>query len=322
MKLLITMSEENEWGHTLSDDHVKQIETAFPDLEVAVALGEATEEQSRDADILAGFPVRIPKVTEGMKVRWIHTLSAGVDYVLTPEVKAREDIVVSNSSGIHAIPITEHVIGLILSYNQQFPRIFRDQAVKKWEKNVNSSELHGKTVTIVGLGAIGSQLAKTLKAFDCTVHGVVRTIREAPSYVDSLCTSDTMQEVLAVSDYVVICLPGSPETKGMFDAKVFGQMKESGVIVNIGRGTIINQDDLIEALENKTIAGALLDVTTPEPLPPESPLWSMPNVIITPHCSSATTKAMDRIIDRLCLNIDAFIKEEKLPNEVDKKLGY
>lgn len=316
------MREGTEWSHDLLDHHIEHIKTTFPELDVVVARGEEIQKEAQDADIFAGFPVRIPKVEDGMQVKWIHSFSAGVDHVLTPEIKANDDIVVSNSSGIHAVPISEHIVGMILAYNQRFPVLFKNQTEKKWERAIPTTELHGKTVVIVGLGAIGSETARLLSIFNCIVYGVVRTIRETPEGIKKLYTAETMSEILPEADYVIICLPGSFETKGMFDAKIFSQMKQDSVLVNIGRGTIVNQDDLIKALQEKTIGGALLDVATPEPLPENSPLWEMDNVIITPHCSGSTPKSMDRIIDRLCLNIRAFLDGKELPNKVDKELGY
>lgn len=320
--LLITIKSEHEWGHNLTDEHLKKIRERFPELNVVIAKDEANEEEAASADIFAGFPIRIPEVKAGMQVRWIHSFSAGVDKVLTPEVKASDEIIVSNSSGVHAVPISEHIIGMLISYNRNFPRLIKNQADARWEKDVEVAELADSTVVIYGLGEIGKATAKLLKAFGCTVYGVVRTMREAPECVDGLYTSETVPEVLPTADYIICALPGGPQTEGLFDTALFAQMKPTAVLVNVGRGSTVNQDDLIVALQEGTIGGALLDVTTPEPLSVDSPLWLMPNVIITPHISGLSQKAMDRIIDRLCLNIDAFLKGEPLPNQVDKELGY
>jgi len=317
------MREEFEWSHALEDRHVEQIKKMFPDLNVVVGRGEEViQKEARDADIIAGYPVRIPPITQNMPVKWIHSFSAGVDRVLTPEIKANDDIIVSNSSGIHAIPISEHILGLLLSFNKNFPTLNKRQKNHVWKREEPTRELHHKTIVVFGLGAIGNETAKLLKAFNCTVYGVVRTLRKKPEYIDGLFTMETVQDILPTSDYVIICLPGSPEITGSFNTRLFSKMNPRTVIVNIGRGTIINQDDLIEALVNKTIGGALLDVTSPEPLPANSPLWDMENVIITPHCAGSSPNSMDRAIDRLCLNIEAFLKNEKLPNLVDKELGY
>jgi len=323
MKLLIINSNKRVPAHRLREHHVTQIKESFPEVEVEVVEeDEVTPEQATNADIFAGFPKFIPKLHEGMKVKWIHAFSAGVDSLLTPEVRVNNEIVITNSSGIHAIPIAEHIIGLIIAFNKKFPVLFRNQPAKVWERQDGVSELHGKTVIVVGLGKIGSKVATLLKAFDCKVHGVVRSMRERPEYVDKLLTLNTMHAALAQADYVIICLPGNVETDSLFNVELFEQMKESTVVVNIGRGSIINQEDLINALKNKVIGGALLDVTTPEPLPEESPLWKMQNVIITPHCSASNPYTTDRAVDRLCVNLKAFLKGEPMPNEVNKELGY
>lgn len=320
--MLIALREGSEWSHDVLPEHEAQIRERFPTIELVVARGADIETQASDADIIAGFPARIPRILPSMPVRWIHSFSAGVDKILTPEIKANDTIIVSNSSGIHAIPITEHVIGMIIAFNKQFPKLFAHQREGFWQRESPTIELYGKRVLIVGLGAIGTRMAEMLKALGCVVDGVVRTNRRAPDYLENLYTNADMDEGLRRADYVICCLPGSPETSGMFNRALFEKMKPEAVFVNIGRGSIVNQEDLIDALNLKTIAGALLDVTTPEPLPADNPLWNMHNVIITPHCSASSPRTMDRIIDRLCLNIDAFLKNDPLPNEVNKTLGY
>lgn len=322
MELLIITATQGDSAHLLHDRHVSSIQSRFPTLEVEVARDAATAEQVASADILAGFPGRIPKLQAGMNVQWIHSFSAGVDHLLTPDMGIDDSVIITNSSGIHAIPIAEHVLGLILASNKKFPILFKNQTNKVWHRQSPATELHGKTVLIVGLGAIGTKIATLLKAFECTVHGVVRTLRDKPACVDELHTTSTMGEALSKADYVIICLPGNTETNHLFDANLFKQMKPAAIIVNIGRGTSVNQSDLIDALQNNQIGGALLDVTTPEPLPAESPLWDMPNVIITPHCSASNPHTMDRAVERLCINMEAFLQGTPLPNEVDKKLGY
>ncbi|MDA8597144.1 D-2-hydroxyacid dehydrogenase [Candidatus Pacebacteria bacterium] len=322
MKLLIGTKEEAEWSFDLEDRHIEQIKDSFPELDVVIATGEEIAKESLNADICAGFPVRIPKVVDGMQVKWIHTFSAGVDYILTPEVAENDNIIVSNSSGVHAIPIAEHMLGMMIAWNNNFPTLFAQQQKKVWQSANPTSELYGNEVLIVGLGAIGSRLAELLFALGSTVRGVVRTKRDAPKFIESLHTLDSMDEALAEADYVINCLPGGPATKDLFNETLFSQMKDTAVFGNVGRGTSVNQVDLIEALRQGTIAGALLDVTTPEPLPEDNPLWAMKNVIITPHCSASSPRHMDRIIDQFCDNIVAFLKGEELPNQVNKDLGY
>lgn len=273
------------------------------------------------ADVIAGFPFSMPLLEGAKKLRWLHSFSAGVDRILTPEI-ARGPVLVSNSSGIHATPIAEHIIGFMLIFTRGFWRSFRAQARGAWERTGAMGELCGKTVLVAGLGDIGMEAARLAHAFGCRVAAVSRAKKERPVFVDILKTGRALDALLPQADFVVIALPHTKETHHLFDAKKFRRMKRSAVLINIGRGGIVNEKDLIAALQKKTIAGAALDVFEKEPLPSESPLWRMENVVITPHHSGLSEKYMDRAVERFCLNIKAFRANTRLPNLVDKKRGY
>ncbi len=274
-----------------------------------------------DADVIAGFPWMIPPLGKARKLKWLHSFSAGVDRVLTDETK-RLPVIVSNSSGVHATPIAEHLIGFILIFTRGFHRTLRNQLRRRWQKDETISELRGKTVLIVGLGDIGTEAARLAHAFGARVIAVARTKRVKPDFVDMLGTVRSLDALLPKADFVAICLPHTKETHHLFDMRKFREMKRTAILMNIGRGGIVQEKDLIRALQQKVIAGAALDVTEKEPLPRTSPLWNMENVIITPHHSGLSEKYMDRAVALFCRNMRAFIKGERLPNLVDKKLGY
>ena len=323
MKILLTIHPVKSGPHVFAERHLRALKKVAPDYNIVVSANPAeTKREAQSADIIAGFPNTIPDIHQGMPVRWLHSFSAGVDRVLTEFIKNNDNIVVSNSSGIHATPIAEHVLCFMLMHVRRSIQTYKNQKRKLWQKDESITELRGKTVLVVGVGHIGGEVARLAAAFGCRVLGVVRHIEEKPEYVEKFFTSERIGDALPEADFVCVCLPGGPQTKHYFDMAKFSQMKRSAVLINIGRCTIVKQDDLIKALQDGVIGAAMLDVTDPEPLPVESPLWSMDNVVITPHHSGLSEKYMDRAIEQLCRNLDAFRKGEPLPNRVDKARGY
>ena len=274
-----------------------------------------------DADIIAGSPWVIPKIMEAKKLKWIHSFSAGMDRVLTPQV-LKSKIILTNSSGIHAIPIAEHVLAFMLIFTRKFYDTFKNQQEKIWSKNQNLTELRDKTVLVVGLGNIGTEVARLANCFEAHVIAIKQDIKNKPDGIHKVYSINQIEKILPKADFVVLCLPLTDRTYHLFDMKKFKLMKKSGVIINIGRGPLIKEADLILALEKKIIQGAGLDVTEEEPLPKDSHLWDMENVIITPHHSGWSEKYMDRGTDIFCLNLKAYLKGKPLPNLVDKTRGY
>jgi len=308
----------------ITEKHLEKLRDVDKNIEVTAVSyldKQKIAEQLIYADIISGVPWVIPSIKNAKKLKWIHTFSAGMDRVLTPEV-LKSKIMLSNSSGIHAIPIAEHVLGFMLIFTRRFYETFQKQQKKIWEKNQNITELRGKTLLVVGLGNIGTEIARTASCLGMNVLGVKQNVKNKPSFVSKAFAINQLDNVLPKADFVVISLPLTPNTKHLFNINKFKKMKKSAVIMNIGRGPLIKETDLILALEKKIIAGAGLDVTEVEPLSKESKLWNMENVIITPHHSGWSEKYMDRAIDRFVLNLKAYIAGKPLPNLVDKKRGY
>lgn len=339
MKILISVYEESvtktgarkvQIGRgVLTKEHVKKIKAVDKSLEVIVTTKAADAvKYAADADIIAGYPRTIPPVFGAKNVKWIHSFSAGMDRVLTPEV-IKSPVIVSNSSGVLAIPIAEHVMGYMLMFNRGFLRSLENQYKRVWKRDESLTELHGKTVLVVGMGNIGGAVAQLSHAFGCHVIAIIRSgsadsewAHEVYPAFGRVKKASVLERVLPKADFVISCLPYTPETHHIFDLKKFKLMKPSAYFINIGRGALVKEKDLIAALKKKIIAGAALDVTETEPLPASSPLWHMPNVIITPHHSGGSEYAMDRAIDRFILNLKAFLAGDRLPNLVNKKLGY
>lgn len=321
MKILILKREERPFFTTSA--HIRALKRAAPKEKVIAArMGREATHHAMDADVIAGFPWAIPPlVPSAMNLKWIHSFSAGMDRVLTPEI-ARRQIILSNSSGIHAVPIAEHIIGFMLIFTRGFSHTFRNQERRVWEKKNDIGELRGKTVLIAGLGDIGREAARLAHALGCRIIAVSRTGKDKPPYVTELKRADKLSELLPRADFVVIAAPYTKETHHWFGMREFRRMKRSAVLINIARGAIVNEKELITALRRKIIAGAALDVTEREPLPAQSPLWKMRNVVITPHHSGLSEKYMDRAIELFAKNLKQFLAGKPLLTKVDKIRGY
>ncbi len=318
MKLLLIDFPNPKSPRALRPHHIEKVKKLLKrgdELVIALSAKET------DADIIAGFPNEVATLGMPKNVRWIHSFSAGVNKFLTPEL-VKSPIIVSNSAGIHAIPIAEHVLGMLLMFARLFHITLYNQEQKRWEPQENIQELNGKTILIVGLGHIGNEVARLCHAFGAHVLAITKTKKKKTANVDELKTLEHLDSFLDRADFVVLCLPYTKDTHHLFDIKKFTRMKPSAVIINIGRGSVINEHDLIYALKQKIIAGAGLDVTEIEPLPKTNPLWEMENVILTPHHSGLSEKYMDRAIEVFIKNLKAFRSNKNLPSQIDKEKGY
>ena len=289
---------------------------------VNVDNGEDLLRECEDAEVFLG-PEPTPEVIRrARKLRWIQLAGAGIERFLFPEL-VDSGIVLANGRGTTGVPIAEHVMALVLAFTRRLHVTFDRQKEKIWETHANLPviEIAGDTMGIVGLGGIGLQVAKRAHAFDLRVLAVDPTPSARPDYVE-IFGPDHLQNILEVSDYVVICCPQTRNTEGLIGAAELRAMKRSAFLFNVGRGPIIDQDALIEALRSGEIAGAGLDAMTPEPLPPESPLWSMPNVLITPHHAGQSPKAGDRKFALFCENLEAYVEGRPLKSVVDKQKMY
>lgn len=258
-----------------------------------------------------------PVLAKAPKLRWVHSPSAGVDADLTPEMLA-SSVVLTSSAGNGGISLAEHSLLLMLMLNRDVPRWMRAQAEHRWDHFLHS-ELAGLTVGIYGLGNSGIDLALKAKAFHMRVLGVRRRPEQPSPNVDELCSLD---QLLAESDFVVVTAPRTPSTVGVFGRDAFARMKPSAYFVCISRGGIADDEALLEALRTGEIAGAGLDAHGVEPLPPDSPFWSLPNVIVTPHNGATSTGTRRRSQEIVAENLRRFVAGEPLHNIVDKSAGY
>ncbi|WP_329471036.1 D-2-hydroxyacid dehydrogenase [Streptomyces sp. NBC_01723] len=251
---------------------------------------------------------------DGPRPRWVHTASAGVDHLMCPEL-ADSETVVTNARGVFDQPIAEYVAALVLAMAKDLPTTLRLQGEGTW-RHRESMRVAGTRACVVGSGPIGRAIAQTLKALGITTALVGRTARTGVHGPDEL------DRLLARADWVVAAAPLTDDTRGMFDARRFGVMQPSARFVNVGRGQLVVEDDLAEALTRRWIAGAALDVLSREPLAPESPLWRVPDLIISPHMSGDTIGWRDELGAQFVDLFESWAAGRPLANVVDKKRGY
>lgn len=258
------------------------------------------------------------------KLKWIHITSAGSNDTVTLLKKTR--ILLTNSSGVHPIPIAEHVFTYLLMFARQVYKSYQVQIEKKtWLQDPNflePTELHQKTIGIVGFGRVGKRIAKIAKGFDMYVIALSHMKVISDLNVDKSYSQKDLNKLLGLSDFVIDCFPLTSQTIHFFTLERFKDMKKSAYFINVGRGKTVVEKDLIYALREKIIAGAALDVFEQEPLNNNSELWNMKNAILTPHCAGWTPYYLDRVIDIFCINLQAYLHDNKMPNLVDKDKGY
>lgn len=275
-----------------------------------------------DIDVIFSTGAVDPEVIAQLpNLKWIFSYSAGVDGYPMDLLKDK-GVVLTNTSGLHKTNIAEQVLGGMIMFSRNLLQAMANKAEKKWE-NYRLDELIGRDLLIIGAGRIGAEIARKAKAFDMNVYGVrFRESDEVPKNFDAMASIGDLMEVLPGKDYVCLVVPSTESTQGMMGADQFRAMDETAVFINVGRGSTVRQDELIQALQAGEIKGAMLDVFEAEPLPSESPLWEMPNVIITPHNAGPTPHYARRAFDMFRNNLARFRQGEELANQIDLDLKY
>lgn len=306
----------------LPDELVRDIEAVDP----RVKVHRFTKDQDpgnllETAGAIFGWPP-VEWLARAKSLKILHLPSAGADRYTDPNSYASPDVVVTNSSGVFGIPISEHIMGMCLDFARGLSHFVRNQEQHKWERR-SLGELYGKTMGIVGLGDIGLETAKRAKAFGMRIIATKRIESPKPEVVDQLLFGeDGLKTVMKESDYIVVALPATPQTKGIISREMLSLCKPSAYIVNVGRGSLIDEAALIEFLQEGRIAGAGLDVFATEPLPPDSLLWDLENVLITPHNAGSTPEHGRRTTAIFTDNLRRLFTGQQLRNVVDLKLGY
>jgi phosphoglycerate dehydrogenase-like enzyme len=307
----------------LSDEAAAAVNAEFESVSLRTATKRhiLNDEERGWASVVVGWrPAQAALGTPN--VRWIHFCSAGVDHDREALDQLPPDILISNSRGAYDIAIAEHLLAMGLALMRRVSASVRMMDSHRWGGVGAARDLHGKTVGILGLGSIGKRYAVLMSALGARVLGWKRSRIETPTQVAKIYYDEDLDEMLGRCDIVAICLPGTEHTRALLGARRLALMKPGAILLNIGRGYIVDTAALIESLRSGHCGGAGLDVTDPEPLPESSPLWQMDNVIITPHIAGSSDNGDARRREVFAANLRAFLGEEPLPGFVNRQLGY
>jgi phosphoglycerate dehydrogenase-like enzyme len=284
-------------------------------------------EEIIDADVLIGSSLRPQHFLMANKLRWIHSPAAAVHQLMYPEL-LQSSVVLTNSTGIHGPVVAEHAIAVLLAMAKRLPQAMQYQARHEWSQNQlwhsrpRPREVADATVAVIGMGGIGREFTARAKAFGMKVLAVREIPGKGPDGADAVYSSSQIDEVLPQSDYVLLCTPVTPATTGIMNAERLSRMKSDAYLINVARGPLIDEAALVDALRERRIAGAALDVFMEEPLPPDSPFWPLDNVLITPHTAAVTDRLWERHYVHIADNLRRFLAGQTVLNQVDKKRGY
>ena len=300
---------------------IDRLRASHPDIEVVVAESEQDFVTHADAEIVFD-PFRAPGgLATCTGAKWIQTGGAGVEKTPLGEVKDR-GLVLTNAAGIHAIPVADTALALLLGVARNVNWAVRDHLAHRWGSHRDTYELAGKTAGLVAVGGIGVEVARRLKGFDMHVIGIDVNTAINCQFVDEIRGVDELGWLLGESDVVVVCAPDTKATHHMFNAAAFAQMKQDSIYISVSRGGLTRTDDLIATLESGRLRGAGLDVVDEEPLDISHPLWRREDVIITPHIGGASTARDERLGSLFIDNVKRFKEGRPLRNVVDLDAGY
>jgi len=300
----------------------------FPQLDVVQLPDyERITEEIADADMAIAWSIRGDQLQAAKKLRWIHSTAAAVHGLMSPELQA-SDITVTNARAVHGPTVAEHAMALVFAMAKRLPEAAKYQAQRHWaqqeicETVPRPRDLRGSTMVIVGFGSIGTWLAKLAQAIGMRVIAVREHPEKGSDVADKMYPFDDLNRALADGDFVVLAAPVTPKTHQLMNADRFAHLKSDAYLINVGRGVLIDEEALQHALRANQLAGAALDVTVEEPLPPGSALWTMDNVFITPHTAGFAVKMWERHYSNYTENLRRFLAGEPLLWTVDKQLGY
>lgn len=303
-------------------EQARRLEYAFPDIRFVYRNRETvTLEDAKRADVIVGHPTpEMLKAAENLK--WLHVNSAGVNGYEKRELYPNEYMIVTRAADTFGISMAEHTVGMMISLSRNFRLLDRQQRGHDWQIYRADHELYGSTVLMLGAGNLADEIVKRLKGFNVRLIAVKRDPAQKPEWCEVAYGQDQLTEALKQADYVIDSLPLTGETRHILDARAFDAMKPRCILINIGRGSTVDTDALVHALREGKLHAAGLDVTEPEPLPVDSPLWDMENVMISPHCSALTGEENRRRTDTVIRLMRQFITGEDLDYEVDFEKGY
>jgi len=307
----------------LTEELLDRVRDAAPDAAVfAIQQSGIQVSDLIDSDVVFG---RIPPhlLIKLPNLKWLHLGSAGANGMTDISLYANKSVILTKSSGTFGIPIAEHIIGMMVALGRNFGYYYKKQFAGEWCSDFpDLLYISGSTVLVIGLGDIGTEVCKHLLGFGCRIIGFRRDASKPNESVNDVRPMSQLLETLPEADYIIICTPGTTETTKLFGHEEFELMKDRAIIINVGRGMVIDSDALAEALNKQKIAGAGLDVTDPEPLPAGHPLWSAKNLLITPHISAATQITAERRVQVFLDLLKRYQAGQELYNHVDFDAGY
>jgi phosphoglycerate dehydrogenase-like enzyme len=327
VKVLISIQQHvPHWQ--IPAESVARLRTHFPHIEFAYA--QTDQERASglaECDVAYTWILRAHELERATRLRWVHSSAVAVETLCLPELFAK-GIVVSNTRRVQAVPIAEHVLAVTLALAKQLPFVLDNQRTARWSQNEFIGDrlpwlLQGRTLGSIGVGTIGSSIAARARAFGMRVVALRRRVGHSMvEGLDAVYGPGELDQMLRQTDVLVIAAPLTPETQSLIGERELAQMPRGAIVVNVGRAKIVDTDALVAALRSGHLAGASLDVYSPEPLPSDHPLWSAPNVILTPHTSGFRQGHWDEVIDLFAENLTRFQRGETLRFQVLPELGY
>ena len=327
MKLLIVLHHRfNLWR--APPWFAERLRHDFPQLDVVhLSNYERVNREIADADIAIAWSLRGEQIKLATKLKWIQSTATAVHALMSPELRS-SDIMVTNARDVHGPVVAEHALALTFALAKRLPQAVKYQQQRHWaqadlwDRTPRPRELSGATMTILGLGGIGRPLAKMAKGVGMRIVGVREHDERKCEDVDSIYGWDGLEQALREADFVVLALPVTPKTHHLMNAARLAYLRPDAYLVNVGRGVLIDEEALVQALRAHSFAGAALDVTVEEPLSPQSPLWEMENVLITPHIASLTDKMWERHYTAFSENLTRFLAGQALLWVVSKEKEY
>lgn len=327
MKILISIQQPvTQWQ--IPPEGVLTLRARFPQINfIHATTPDQRAEGLNDCDAAYTWILTAEELARAQKLRWVHTSAVAVETLCLRELFARS-IAVSNTRGVQAIPIAEHAMAVLLALSKHIPFVLENQQQARWAQNAFTGErlpwlLNGRTLGLIGIGTIGSEIAKRAGAFGMRVIAM----RKRPAYgvighVDRVYGLADLSDFLGQCHVLVVAAPLTPETLGLMGGEQFAQLPKGAIVINVGRARIIDTEALIGALKRGHLGGASLDVFPEEPLPSDHPLWKTPNVILTPHTSGFRQRHWDEVIELYGDNIERWLKGEPLKYRIEPELGY
>ena len=314
MKILVALP--------LNERQKEKLEQNFRHQEFIYCLPEElTEEKLSDVEVILGnVPPEILKYAKALK--WLQLNNAGTEGYCDGALP--EEVLLTNATGAYGLAISEHMVGMLFELQKKLNLYSRNQREHVWRSEGHVRIIEGSRVLIIGLGDVGTAFARKMKGLGCRTIGIKRREARKPEGVDDLFLMDRLEKQLPLADIVALCLPGNEDTRHLLNEERIAMLKQSAVVLNVGRGITVDTDALVRALQEGRIAGAALDVTDPEPLPAGHPLWDMDNVILTPHVSGRflLPETLEKILHICIENLECYLVKRPLRNVVDRKTGY